>query len=673
MADDSDFRNHLPVWEDYLVNRVFDRVLELADKYPDQKSLIISFKEFEAFSPDAAQILLDRPAAMLRAAHEALRAVDLPMDVSMENAFVRVVGLPERLKIRMIREAHPEKLVALEGMIRSASKVFTSLPEVKVTCLRCRCSFMAKPAALGNLTCPNPSCDRGGPFSKDIEESPKISKRVLQLQENPEGLRGAELPVSIGVVLTSDLVEGLNPGNRVIVNGIVRLMAIKSRVGETLDFEPYLEATSLEVIEKEFEEIAISPEDMGEIRNLSRSVDIVEKVRASIAPSIYGLDSVKEAMALQLMSSPQRVNKDGTVARGDIHILLVGDPGIAKSQLLKYVVGLSPRGVYTSGKSASAAGLTAAAVKDEMTDGRWTIEAGALPMADMGIAAVDEIDKMQDSDRDALHEGLEQQTISVSKAGINATLRCRCAVLAAANPKHGRFDQVEPIPSQIKLMPTLLSRFDLIFVLFDIPEAKTDGEIAAHILGSEIDDDLCTPVISPELLRKYIAYARRTIFPKMTQEASDALKSYYLGVRAQYASSPNQPVPITARQLQALSRLAKASARLRLSDTVELVDAQRAIRLTDECLRKVSVDPTTGQIDADILCTGTPKSMRDRISVITRIIRDLEKSNSLASIDLVIKVAEERGISEEDVSEIISRLKRDGACYEKTTGYLKLT
>jgi replicative DNA helicase Mcm len=534
---------------------------------------------------------------------------------------------------------------------------------------------MTSPARVkaGTIQCNNPACDRGGPFTKDLDRSEKTAKRVIQLQENPEGLKGGELPETIGIILTGDLVENISPGNRVVINGIVMLREIKSKAGDTLDYEHYIDAVSVEVIEREFEEIDITPEDERAIRELSKSPTLIEDIRGSIAPTIYGQDDVKEAIALQLVSSPPVSHQDGTRTRGDIHILLVGDPGIAKSQILKYVIGLAPRGVFTSGKGSTAAGLTASAVKDEMSDGRWTIEAGALPMADMGLCAVDEMDKMQDNDRDALHEGLEQQTISVSKAGINATLRCRCSVLAAANPKLGRFDLIEPISSQIKLAPTLLSRFDLIFVLFDTPEQELDSRISSHILNVYMDDSVATPPIPPELLRKYIAYARRTITPQMTQESSKALQEYYLGVRAQYNSGPNQPVPTTARQLQALMRLSVASARLRLSNQVELQDANRAIALTDACLRKVGIDQSTGSYDAGAIDTGITRTQVDAISTLKNIIREICKTNNgIAPALDILKAATEAGLNEDRAQKVLERMRQGTEIMEPRPGYYRL-
>jgi replicative DNA helicase Mcm len=372
--------------------------------------------------------------------------------------------------------------------------------------------------------------------------------------------------------------------------------------------------------------------------------------------------------------------------------LLVGDPGIAKSQLLRYMTKISPRGIYTSGKSSTSAGLTATAVKDELGDGRWTIEAGALVLADKGIAAVDEMDKMDNEDKSALHEAMEQQTISVAKAGVMATLKSRCSLLAAANPKMGRFDKYEPISPQINLTPALMSRFDLIFVLTDDPDTKRDSAIAEHILKSNYAGELATqmawntqisqedidaaltvikPEIDPELLRKYVAYARKKIFPTLTDEAKSYFMNYYVNLRTQGQDS-SKPVPVTARQLEALIRLGEASARLRLSNKVTLEDAQRVVKILESCLRKVGVDPETGFLDADIIASGTSKSTRDRTKSVMDIIKDVSKEHQgPAPRDAVLDRAEELGIDRAKAEEIIDRLRRDGSVFEPKPGTIK--
>ena len=367
------------------------------------------------------------------------------------------------------------------------------------------------------------------------------------------------------------------------------------------------------------------------------------------------------------------------------------------SQLLQYVRNIAPRSVYTSGKGASTAGLTAAAVRDDFGDGQqWTLEAGALVLADQGIAAVDELDKMNPEDRSAMHEALEQQSISISKAGINATLKARCSLLGAANPKYGRFDQYEPIAEQIDLEPALISRFDLIFTVTDEPDAERDGALADHIIKTNYAGELHThreqitasnhaaeeveaatddvsPTIDPEFLRKYVAYSKRTCFPTMTEAAKSEIRDFYVDLRARGADD-DAPVPVTARKLEALVRLAEASARIRLSDTVEVEDAERATDIVLSCLKEIGMDPETGQFDADVIETGTTKSQRDRIKSLKALITDIEDEyDEGAPVDVVIERAEEAGMEPETARHEIEQLKQKGEVYEPRTDHLRTT
>jgi replicative DNA helicase Mcm len=378
-------------------------------------------------------------------------------------------------------------------------------------------------------------------------------------------------------------------------------------------------------------------------------------------------------------------------------MMLVGDPGIAKSQLLRYVVKLSPRGVFASGRSASASGLTAAAVKDDMNDGRWTIEGGALVMADMGVAAVDEMDKMRTEDKSALHEAMEQQTISIAKAGIIATLKSRCALLGAANPKYGRFDRYEGLADQINMPPALLSRFDLIFVLLDTPNHSLDSRIANHILqshyagelseqrqklpGSTISEEfvdaemeIIEPVIAPEFMRKYIAFARKNVYPVMEEDTRHHLINFYTDLRRS-GEGKNTPVPVTARQLEALVRLSEASARVRLSNIVTLEDAKRTIRIVMNCLKNVGVDPETGALDADILASGTSMSQRNKIKLLKDIIKKVSDRHpgSKAPLEEVYAEAEsEHGIDRGHAEEYIKKMKQRGDILSPDQTHIRL-
>ncbi|MFU8868608.1 LAGLIDADG family homing endonuclease [Natronococcus sp.] len=340
---------------------------------------------------------------------------------------------------------------------------------------------------------------------------------------------------------------------------------------------------------------------------------------------------------------------------------------------------------------------TAAAVRDDFGDGQqWTLEAGALVLADQGIAAVDELDKMRSEDRSAMHEALEQQRISVSKAGINATLKSRCSLLGAANPKYGRFDQYEPIGEQIDLEPALISRFDLIFTVTDQPDEEKDKNLAEHILTTNYAGELTTqreemtslevseeeieemteqvdPVIDAELLRKYIAYAKQNCHPRMTEEARKTIRDFYVDLRAK-GTDEDAPVPVTARKLEALVRLSEASARVRLSDTVEQRDAERVVEIVRSCLQDIGVDPETGEFDADIVEAGTSKSQRDRIKNIKGLISDIEEEyDEGAPVDIVLERADEIGMDESKAEHEIDKLKQKGEVYEPSTDTLRTT
>jgi replicative DNA helicase Mcm len=362
--------------------------------------------------------------------------------------------------------------------------------------------------------------------------------------------------------------------------------------------------------------------------------------------------------------------------------------------MLTYIAKLAPRSVYASGKASSAAGLTAAAVRDEFGEGQWTLEAGALVLADMGVACIDEIDKMDDSDRSALHQAMEQQEISVAKAGINATLKSRCALLAAANPKLGRFDEFIPIHEQINMPPALLSRFDLIFSILDKPNKQQDTDLSSHILLShkagemhehilKTKEPLFTkdeesvlmkhvmPIFEPEFLRKYIAYAKRTIFPVLDDDALDVLQNYYVDFR----SSSEESIPFTPRQLEAFVRLAEASARIRLSQKATVVDAKRAISIIDQYLRRVGMDRETGKFDIDIIATGISRSQHDRMRSIIDLIKRLcdESPDGNASRGDIIGEAEIEGMESRKVEEALDRLKRNGQIYEPAHGKYRIT
>lgn len=683
-------------WEDFLKQYYWERILQLAKEYPDKKSLLVEYPHLEKFSVELADELEENPDTVLKHANEALANIHLPIDITLKEAHLRITKLPKRTQIRNLRSEDISKLIAVEGLIRKATEVRPKIITAAFKCQRCE-HITYMPQVEGKFIepfqCENETCGRKGPFKLLVPESTFIDAQKLRVQESPEELRGGEQPQTLDVDVDDDLAGIVSPGDRIIVTGILRSYQRTTQQGKSTFFDLVLDGVSIEIEDKEFEDIEISREDEEKILELGSNNGVFDKVIRSIAPSIYGYEEVKEAMALQLFSGVPKHLPDGSRIRGDIHVLLVGDPGVAKSQLLRYVVKLAPRGIYTSGKSTTSAGLTATAVKDEFGDGRWTLEAGALVLADKGIACVDELDKMDSDDRSALHEGMEQQTISIAKAGIMATLKSRCALLGAANPKFGRFDKYENIAMQINMPPTLISRFDLIFILTDEPNAKKDTAIANHILKSHYAGELATqmenllnsgitegevakameviqPEIQPDLLRKYIAYTKRNIFPVIQDDARQRLIDFYIGLRKQ-GEDPNSPVPVTARQLEALVRLTEASARIRLSNAITLEDAERVIRIVEASLGQVMTDPETGRLDADIISVGIGKSQRDKIKMLREIIRSLQgEHKGGAPRDEIIAQAEESGIK--NVEEIMNKLKGAGEIMEPRSGYFRV-
>ncbi|MFQ3284491.1 minichromosome maintenance protein MCM [Natronomonas sp.] len=680
-------------YRDYYRNEIG----QLAQKYPNEKrSLYVDWNDLYRFDPDLADDFIAQPDQIRDYAEEALRLYDLPVDVKLGQAHVRVQNLQRTTGIRDIRARHRGQLVEVTGIVRKATDVRPKVIEAAFECQRCG-TLTRIPQTSGEFYEPHEcqGCERQGPFDINFDQSEFVDAQKLRIQESPEGLRGGETPQNIDIHIDDDITGAVTAGDHVRVTGVLHLEQQGSNQEKSPVFDVYMDGMAVEIEDEQFEDMDITDEDKKRIIELSNESDIYEKMIASMAPSIYGYEQEKLAIIMQLFSGVTKHLPDGSRTRGDLHMLLIGDPGTGKSQLLQYIRNLAPRSVYTSGKGSSSAGLTAAAVRDDFGDGQqWTLEAGALVLADQGIAAVDELDKMRSEDRSAMHEALEQQSISISKAGINATLKSRCSLLGAANPKYGRFDQYEPIGEQIDLEPALISRFDLIFTVTDQPDAEEDANLAEHIINTNYAGELHThrentttsnvseeevenvtedvePEIDAELLRKYVAYAKRNCYPMMTEEAKAEIRDFYVDLRSK-GQDEDAPVPVTARKLEALVRLAEASARMRLSDTVDRGDAERVIEIVRSCLKDIGVDPETGEFDADVVETGQSKTQRDRIKNIKSLIAEIESEyDEGAPIETILDRAEEVGMERSQAEHEIEKLRRQGDVYEPTTDHLR--
>ena len=804
-------------WEEILGTSKYHLLLvEIQNSYPNKKSLFVDYHDIDVYSTDLASYILEFPDKSLEIGKRVIKEM-LPATWEPTNDInLRILSLPRdaKIEVRQIRAKHLGRLVAIEGMVRKATAPKPRLTRALFKCAKCDASVWVPQTGMllkEPLLCPNEGCNKSAPrFNLEERESQYIDTQKVEIQENPEGLRGGAQPERLSGYIEDDIAGTIAPGNRVTLNGILRSVQKTERDKSTI-FEIFMDVLSVESEQADFSELEITEEDEKEILKMSQDAELAENIVRSIAPTIYGMEDEKLAVALQLFGGSHKQMDDGTSIRGDIHILFIGDPGVAKSQILRYMSDLSPRGIYASGKSASAAGLcvhgdtvldlekgsvkisdfvnskmsdpeeyrpgiwrqavsgdrigapgdlgsvrllpityvwrirtperliritamtqdslvltpetkiqamhdgrydwfpaseikegdmitlvrdnmrmtmvqsveslteglpeyvydltvdpahafigngfvihnTAAAVKDDFGDGRWTLEAGALVLADKGLACIDELDKMSEQDRSSLHEAMESQKISVAKAGITATLQCRCSLLAAANPKWGRFDPDQNIAQQINLPPALMSRFDLMFVLRDIPDKRRDKNITEHILkghmrgqaranmekGTESSAAIDTIMeqtnfmkapYSKEILRKYVAYAKKNCIPIMDDAAYYTILNDYLGLRDK---GDDGSIPITARQLEAYVRLSEASAKMHLRNTVTEEDAKRAVKLIDYFIDKIA--KSGSGYDIDMMGGEITRKDKKAIDVIRKIISDHTPTGGIPMDDLV--------------------------------------
>lgn len=585
-----------------------DRIRMMAAE--NAQSLVVNFRHFSVAEPTIGIWLADAPAVMLQIFNEA--ATDVTLSIFPEyrrihpEVFVRISELPVSDYLRDIRHIHLNTLIKVSGVVTRRSGVFPHLRMVKLTCEKCKrtqtpMSTTAKSPEKSLSMCPD--CGSRGPFTVDSEQSLFANFQKINLQESPGSVPAGRLPRYKEVILLDDLIDCARPGEEIEVTGIYR-HNVDPSINITNGFPVFatvIEANYVRKMEDAHADMELTDDNIHEIRQLSRDPRIAERVFASIAPSIYGHANIKRALALALFGgAPKEVGQKHRI-RGDINVLLMGDPGTAKSQFLKYVEKTAHRAVYATGKGASAVGLTAVVHRDPVTR-EWTLEGGALVLADRGVCLIDEFDKMNDADRTSIHEAMEQQSISISKAGIVTTLQARCSVFAAANPVKGRYDPSLSLFDNVDLTEPILSRFDVLCVVRDTVDSTQDETLAKFVVDSHMrshpqkdaddyEEDIDieqrkevevadfsadgVELIPQAMLRKYLLYAKNHVSPKLTDMDREKISSLYLDLRRESMASGGMPIAL--RHLESIVRLAEAHARLHLREYVREDDVNTAI------------------------------------------------------------------------------------------------
>ncbi|KAI0717265.1 MCM-domain-containing protein [Cerioporus squamosus] len=590
------FRQFLMTYVDEHGASVYgQRIRQLGEN--NSESLEVSYLHLAESKPILAYFLTNCPTAMLTIFDEvALSAILLyypAYERIHSEVHVRITDLPLSSSLRDLRRSHLNTLVRVSGVVTRRTGVFPQLKYVKFDCRKCGAVlgpfYQDSTREVKISYCPN--CEGKGPFSVNSEQTVYRNYQKMTLQESPGSVPPGRLPRHREVVLLWDLIDKAKPGEEIEITGVYRNnfdAALNSKNGFPV-FSTILEANHVNKKEDQFAAFRLTEDDEKEIRALARDDRIRKRIVKSIAPSIYGHEDIKTAIALSLFGGvPKDVNRKHRI-RGDINVLLLGDPGTAKSQFLKYVEKTAHRSVFATGQGASAVGLTASVRKDPITR-EWTLEGGALVLADKGTCMIDEFDKMNDADRTSIHEAMEQQSISISKAGIVTTLQARCAIIAAANPIRGRYNPTIPFQQNVELTEPILSRFDVLCVVKDTVDPVQDELLARFVVGSHlrshprfdaakdemnVGTTLDADIIPQELLRKYIMYAKEKVRPKLYDMDQEKLSRLFADLRRESLATGSYP--ITVRHLESMIRMAEASAKMALREYVRADDIDLAI------------------------------------------------------------------------------------------------
>ena len=622
------------------LRNLIHKFLNFSELEKQQGIVNISFNDLNYF-PELKDLVRQSPDEFFKILKDLLIGVN---DIILTDVEPKIL-------IKDIGVQNNNNLISFYAVISKRSEIQPYVMGKIYKCDNCGNTITLKPNEIPGRC----SCKKG---KYRLQDQILENIQVLELQELLEKTDPGVPAPKIKAICKNSLINKFLPGDIVEVNGILRLTdSTKSK--DILS--KYVDIVGIKRLKKDFDMFELSEKEIQEIIEFSKNNPLY-KLASIVFPDIYGYDLIKQAVILQMVSGSKRYTKHGTRIRDNIHILLIGDPGIAKSRILQQVSKISPKAIYVSGKSVSGVGLTASVEKEENFG--WTLKAGAVVLASGGLVAIDEFDKIDEDEKAALHEVMESGSVSIAKAGIVVSLVANTNILAAANPKRGRFDSSRSIIEQFNIQPSLLSRFDLIFPLIDIIDESKDQELAQHILNFRSDFSN-TNLDNFEFVRKYISYARK-FNPIMTEDAKKMIIDFYVNTRKSGKESKN--VTITPRYIESISRLAEASAKIRLSKNVELIDVQLAIDLMNEMLANIMRDPETGQISVDMLYTGMTASKRSKLDLVSSIIDTLIREEGKAYKKKIISMGISKGLTEEEIKKYLEELKKSGEIYEARSG-----
>jgi len=704
-------------WRTFLEEAKETEVMTLLSRQSNFPFLSVPFHELQTFDPDFAEDVLQYPKQVLSAGSKTLMEICRERGEEID-ALLRVGELPgdTRVPLRDIGSSDIDKLRSVDVIVTKISQIKPRIHRAVFRCESCGVEIEVDQENERELKEPLKCPDGDGcglpkaqtRFDLILISSRMVNNQWIEIQEQPEYVPSGAQPMRGMVLIEGDQVNKHLPGERITANVIPVVRSEVRNRKKTPMFDVIYHLISSEHESTPFTEIAIDEEDSARILEVSKRDDLMALIQRSIAPSIFAtgiLGHVKRSLALQLFGGVSRRLNDKTRSRGDIHILLMGDPGVAKSQLLSFISELSPRGRFATGGGTTGAGLTAAAVRDAFGDGRFALEAGVLPLSDRGLAAIDEFDKISPDDRSSMHPAMEQQKVHVAKGGITATLHSRCAILAAANPEDGRFSKRGKNTSVMRsfketgLPPPLASRFDIIWMIRDEVRVHDDERIARHILDNRTagkseallensidlgssDPEETSFLVTPDngeehltqnFLRKYIAFAKRNIHPQLNEEAKHAILKYYTEERQSFGREDESPshneygekdsiIPITARALEALIRLTEAHARMHLQEVATEENAKVALAVFRHWREESGIE------DESELHSGVPVRARSNNTAIMNMVREKCSENGEVEITELYNLALQRGITENEVDRVVSKMSIGGIIYEQGIG-----